>query len=359
MFHPLLDAADPTIPLLASDRKVPTVEPLPVSPWVAMSAMQKGIRRGDVDLALRAAATLLKSDPTKLWKRLCGVAFEDVSIGSVETVRLVMSAVAAGKSFRQQVGGEWAVASLVVEQMALSPKDRSTDDLLWAIAQHHELKELRASLTGADLSEHLSRVRERGALLGASLSVLHGSGVRWTGQVAGKTANAAATFDAMREAGANHEVVALAEQGFRRTREALPLLMPLLTLALPTGVLPVQDDELPPVIVGRSGLPTFIFDSFSWEGKSALSRFLKRNTSTGRWLRRHVPAERRLAVLHGAVFRLDGGRVRQRIEWPCAATLRWLADSGYHGMKLSDPAGFLDMVRRDLGAIDEERANVR
>lgn len=199
------------------------------------------------------------------------------------------------------------------------------------------------------------RIRERGAVLGASLSVLHASGVRWTGQITGRGANTTATFDAMRDAGVDYDIVALAEQGFRRTREALPVLFPLLTLALPSGELPTQDDELPPIVIGRSGLPTYCFDAFSWEGKSALSRFLKRNTVTGRWLRRYVPAERRMAVLAGGLFRVEGGQVKQRTIWPCAMTLRWLADSGYHGMKLSDPAGFLEMIRADLPKLDEVR----
>ena len=37
----------------------PTPQPMDVSPWVAMSAMQKAIRRGREDLALSAAATLV------------------------------------------------------------------------------------------------------------------------------------------------------------------------------------------------------------------------------------------------------------------------------------------------------------
>lgn len=352
-----LFTTNPVLMPLAFDRKVPTVEPFPVSPWVAMSALQKGIRRGDVDLALRATATLLKSDPAKLWRRLVGIVFEDVGLGSLETVRLVTATI--DKSARQQFGGDWAVASLLVEQMAISPKCRATDDLFLAIVHHHELAELRASLTGVELSKHLSRISERGALLGASLSVLHASGARWTGMVAGKTAAATATFDAMRSAGADHSIVALASQGFRVTREALPPLLPLLSLAIPTVELPAQDDDFPPVAIGRSGLPTFVYDAFSREGAAALSRFLKRNTTTGSWLRRHVPAERRLAVLAGGLFRIEGGLVRQRVIWPCAMTLRWLADSGYHGMKLSDPAAFLDMIRADLPTIDEERTDVR
>jgi len=353
-----LFTTDPVLLPLASDRTVPTVEPLPVSPWVAMSAMQKGIRRGDVDLATRAAATLLKSDPAKLWRRLGGIVFEDVGVGSLETVRLVTTT-ATDRTVRQQFGGDWAVASLLVEQMAISPKDRATDDLLWTVAHHHELAELRASLAGADLAEHLSRISERGALLGASLSVLHASGVRWTGQVPGQASDAKSAFAAMRSAGADPSIVALASQGFRVTREALPPLLPLLSLALPSVAFTTQDDEFPPVVVGRNGVPTYVYDAFSWEGKAALSRFLKRDTETGRWLRKHVTAGRRLSVLAGGLFRVEGGLVRQRVMWPCAMTLRWLADSGYHGMKLSDPAALLDLICADLPTIDEERADAR
>lgn len=354
MHHDLFTAADPTTQALASDRKVPSAEPLPVSSWVAMSVLQKSVRRGHAALGLRAAATLLKSDPARLWRRLAGIVVEDVGLGSVNTIRLVMAAT-AGKSFRQQFGGEWAVASLLVERMAASPKCRAADDLLLAISYHHELEAVRADLAAHDLRQHLSHVRERGALLGASLAALHASGVRWNGWVEGKTTDTKATFAAMQATGVDHEVVALAEQGWRRTREALPMLLPLLTLARPAGELPVADDDLPPVVIGRSGLPTFVFDAFSWEGKTALAGFLKRDTITGRWLRKHVPTERRLAALAGAVFRIDGSATRQRIQWPCAMTLRWLADSGYHGMKLSDPAGFLEMVRGDLPALEEVR----
>lgn len=353
-----LFTTDPALQPLASDCKVPTVEPLSASSWVAASVAQKAIRRGDVDLATRAALALLDTDAAKLWRRLAGIAFEDIGLADLECVRLVMAAT-AGKGFRQQYGGEHRVAGLVVARMCVAKKCRSADDLFIAVSHHHELEEVRTDLAREDLSQHLRHLRERRSLLGLAVTALNASGVRWNGRVEGKAADAAATFAAMLDAGIDDEIVALAEQGFRRTREALPVLLPLLTLAMPAGELPSQDDEFPPVVIGRNSVPTYCYDAFSWEGKSALARFLKRNTNTGRWLRRYVPAERRLAVLHGAIFRLDGGRVRQRVEWPCAMTLRWLADSGYHDMKLSDPAGFLEMIRADLPELDEERANVR
>ena len=55
----------------------PTPQPLGTSPWVAMSAMQKAIRRGREDLALSAAANLLRDSPDKLWRRIGFIAYED------------------------------------------------------------------------------------------------------------------------------------------------------------------------------------------------------------------------------------------------------------------------------------------
>jgi hypothetical protein len=163
----------------------------------------------------------------------------------------------------------------------------------------------------------------------------------------------------MKSAEIDPELVSLAERGWRRTREALPVLLPLLSRAMPSGVLLAVDDDLPPVVIGRNGIPTYCLDGFSHEGKAALARFLRRDLSTSQWLRRHVPAERRLAVLAGGLFRVEGGLVRQRVEWPCAATLKWLADAGHHGLKLAEPAELLDMIRADLPMLNEERANVR
>src|SRR5688500_741851 len=49
---------------------LPHINPLNVSPWLAMSLMQKAIRRDRADLALRAAATLLQVSPDRFWRRL-------------------------------------------------------------------------------------------------------------------------------------------------------------------------------------------------------------------------------------------------------------------------------------------------
>ena len=54
--------------------------------------MQKAIRRGREDLALRAAATLLRDSTERLWRRCGIIAFEDVGVAALATVGKVVAA---------------------------------------------------------------------------------------------------------------------------------------------------------------------------------------------------------------------------------------------------------------------------
>ena len=100
-----------TLAVAVATYTAPTPAPLPISPWVAMSLLQKAIRRGRNDLAQRAAATLLH-DTTRdrLWRRLGVIAVEDVGLGDLAAVRLVVTAL-TGKRARADLGGKWPVAS--------------------------------------------------------------------------------------------------------------------------------------------------------------------------------------------------------------------------------------------------------
>jgi hypothetical protein len=132
---------------------IPQQSPIECSPWVAMSLMQKAIRRGREDLALRAAATLLRDAPEKLWRRVGCVAFEDVGVADLATAGMVVAAL-GGKAFRAKLGGEWSVASTIVSAMARAPKCRGADDLLMIVERHPRLEEARrtyATLATRDL----------------------------------------------------------------------------------------------------------------------------------------------------------------------------------------------------------------
>jgi replication-associated recombination protein RarA len=101
---------------IARRDRVPAFDPIGVSPWIAMALLQKAIRRGRADLALRAAATLLLGAPDRLWRRCGAIAFEDIGVADLDGVGLVTASL-AGKGVRASLGGEWSVASFVVSQL--------------------------------------------------------------------------------------------------------------------------------------------------------------------------------------------------------------------------------------------------
>ncbi|SDA28635.1 MgsA AAA+ ATPase C terminal [Methylobacterium sp. UNC378MF] len=125
--------------------ETPVEPPFPMSPWLAMSLLQKAIRRGRTDLALIAAATLLRDAPDRLWRRIGIVAFEDIGVADLETLQLAMAATSS-KAFRAKLGGEWAVACSIVAQMSMAAKCRAADDLVMAVQHHPSLREARQVL---------------------------------------------------------------------------------------------------------------------------------------------------------------------------------------------------------------------
>jgi len=130
--------------------------PFDISPWLAMSLMQKAIRRRQEAIAMRAAATLLRDSPDRLWRRCGIVAFEDIGVADLDVVAEVTMAL-AGKTYRSHVGGEWAVAATIISRMTRATKCRAADDLLTAAELHPSLEPAREqfwSKPTAELLQH-------------------------------------------------------------------------------------------------------------------------------------------------------------------------------------------------------------
>ena len=146
-----------------------------VSPWVAMSAMQKAIRRGREDLALSAAATLLRDAPDKLWRRIGCIAYEDVGLASLEAVGLATVAL-AGKRDRAALGGEWAVASCLIAELGRAPKCRAADDLLMACELHPAYTEARAELPHLTTRDLITVATKQGSVPKRALALWYALG---------------------------------------------------------------------------------------------------------------------------------------------------------------------------------------
>ena len=331
-----------------------TPRPMDVSPWLAMSVLQKAIRRGREDLAVSSAATLLRDAPEKLWRRIGCVAFEDVGIASLEAVGLATVAL-AGKQVRTALGGEWAVASCLVSELCQAPKCRVADDLLMACELHAAYAEARAELPYLTTRDLIAVATRRGSIHERALALWYAIGTdRRQSTLASRRGEPRLVFDCLCEAGWPHSVVEIAREGFRRTGEMLCPFVALLSCEPPQATR-IESDELPPeVMIGD--VPGWALDVYSREGRAAFVRFLGTDAPAARWVRSHVRPARRVAFFGHIVFRVEGGLVTNRMRWPLGDELRRQTDIECSGADCPDASDILDLMRGDLPLLNQARA---
>jgi hypothetical protein len=191
----------------------PTAQPMDASPWVAMSAMQKAIRRGREDLALSAAATLLQDAPDKLWRRVGCVAFEDIGLAGLEAVGLATVSL-GGKQARAALGGEWAVASCVVSELCRAPKCRAADDLLMSCELHSAYADARVRLPRLTTRQLIEIATGQGSVQERALALWYALGTdRDRSSLAPQRGDPPVVFDQPCQAGWPHTIVEVAREG--------------------------------------------------------------------------------------------------------------------------------------------------
>ena len=336
--------------------EVPRPDPLPGSPWVAMSALQKAIRRGRKDLALRAAATLLRDAPDRLWRRLTCIAAEDIGLGDLDAVALATAAM-GGKRLRSAIGGDWSVACAVVAALVAAPKCRAADDLLMICELHPAYARQRIEFrhrSSRELTEIVcgaTTIEERAVALWCAFgSGPHDFGLRR------RRSETEPVFDRLCDAGWPHMLVEVARLSFNRTGEPLAPLLALLARQ-PMEPSRVEPEDFPPE-VAIDGTPAWALDLYSREGRAAFARFLEMDARSAEWLRNHVSSSRRVAVLGHCVFRVEGGQVNRRLRWPLADQLRLKVDAFCAGSGCRDVSELLELVRADIPILNAARGEV-
>jgi replication-associated recombination protein RarA len=161
------------------DRSVAiTNDPLKCDRWVTSSLLQKSIRRGNAELARRAAFKLLDRDRIAIWRRLVSIAFEDIGAGDIdvllETVRVSTS------SELRRTSGEVAVLGSIVRRLAEATKDRSADYLACAAKEHSDLSNIRDFCRKASLEQRLQFLADTSQPLAQrGVPAWFASGINW------------------------------------------------------------------------------------------------------------------------------------------------------------------------------------
>jgi hypothetical protein len=336
---------------------LPELRPLATTTWIAISTLQKAIRRGREDLALRAAATLLVDAPDRLWRRLAIIGMEDIGLGDIDVVGLVIASL-GGKRMRAALGGEWSVASFVVSLMARSPKCRAADDLLANVDSHPALASMRREFARMTTRDLLERATGSEPLVerALALSLVVGSSGHPAKAALTRRGEPQAAFDHLCEAGLPHSIVELCREGYRRTGELLAPFVALLA-GETRGDMTIMDDEFPPeVTVG--GVPGYCLDMFTRPGRAAFARFLKTDCESARWIRAHVPPARQVDLLGQLVFRCEGGLLKDRLRWHVGDEMRRRMDRECNGLDLLYAGEILQLVRADIPLLNRDRAEL-
>ena len=343
---------------LAAYRPRP-LAPLPISPWIAMSLLQKAIRRGEQAWALAAAATLLIDAPDKLWRRLAGIAAEDVALADICATG-AMVGMMAGKRMRASLGGEWIVAAWLTQRLCEACTSWATDDLLMTTQLHPSLQSERERF--AELSNHHLRLMLLGTdslhVRALALLYLAGTAGKPVDHLASRRGEPAVAFDVLDEMGTPLTVLELAREGYRISREPLWLLMALLA-AEPAGFgcEAESDDDMPPEIM-TGPVPGWPVDSFTREGKLAISCLLHGASPYTRWLQAHVERSQQRTVTARALFHVEGGLLRKRCQSSLNDDLRATNEKECLGLPAVLAEDALRLLRDDLPILDDIRAEI-
>jgi hypothetical protein len=301
----------------------PTIDPLKpllCDRWVALSAMQKSIRRGDSLTAQRALRTLYQHDPSSTWRRLLIIACEDVGIGALGAVVMTAARSADAKALRE-MGRDEAAARATAQMLAEAPKDRSAD-LLFAIALHDPVLEImRSKCRSVSVARRLEFVADPTlSLPERALAVWHSSGVESRGERRVGPGDLAALMGTYGDLGVPERLLEAVVVAIRRAREPFPLLLPLLWLAAAGSESELLDSPLAPSGL-INGVPLYALDRHTRLGRRAIRRFAQENAEIAQFLTKRGCDSGDDGALRMAVFYADGALTRPTLRWRHSAEL--------------------------------------
>jgi hypothetical protein len=274
--------------------------------WLAASAMQKAIRRGDFEIAWGATNALLALDRAMLWRRLACTAIEDVGPSDVS---LIVEALTAN--------GRTDLKTLI-QRLCLAPKERGCDYLISVIQHHPELTGIRSKWTG-DLSrgdypyEHI----ESSDIEIRALLAWHAAGtVAAPGTLPAITGDPAKLFQDFRDAGVPLALVDACETALRKLRNPLPVLYPVLWQEI-SKANRVWTENLPsgtPSLV--HGVPTYSLGQHTRLGKRAISAWVDKGRKLTLVLAKlAVPTRCWRQAAELGVFHVESAVIRPSLHW--------------------------------------------
>ncbi|MDB5712708.1 MAG: hypothetical protein JWO15_105 [Sphingomonadales bacterium] len=303
-----------------ASRDVPAPEPMLCDRWIARSAMQKGCRRAEVDVAQRALARIFVDDPQSVWRHLTVIALEDVGVANIDVLARITAA-RLNRTWRNKMGGDWAVASLLVRQIAESNHCQAACDLLLVAINQPDLERARDAALEAPCASLADTITDQSFSLDhQGIAALALGGGLAEGQ---PCHDPHAVFDVLSEQSYASHVIATCRAAWRGSRNPMALLLPLVWQQWEQNSgCQIADDPMPQVRM-TNGVPGYAIDQFTRTGGQVARAFLAGDHETRTILdSAGIPRTMQHRVIGDLQFLIEGGQLRRRLVWQDADRLR-------------------------------------
>lgn len=343
---------------------VPHHKPKPIDPnfqwdgYIAMSLMQKAIRRGDENNALSAGLFLLTSNERSFWKRLCICALEDVGIANLKLVAQVLI-VDKGKRFREGVGDSNRIAQALLCALCKSPKDRCSDDLIDAIK------------CGSGYAEYIADAAEQPIAHLKTVIASKAEPIQHRAIAAVQLATGWDDFPSALRKGhgwfrvlndlpedvASPCVLAVSLLGIQRTGALMAPLLTLLYAHKPLVSKYADDDFLNAVDI--DGMPSWVLDGHVRPGLHSFRIYIQRSCRMKQFLARHATREISPSkTVAGLVFRIESGQLVNRLDWAEGRQLKQQACANRPGLPTEAAPEAMSILRSEFDLLNECRITV-
>jgi hypothetical protein len=355
----LLSLAKHRLAIGLDRERPPFFEPLIADQWVIKSLLQKSIRRGEVDIAQRAALTFLAQKGSAIWRRCIVIAFEDIGAGSADVIAMTVAA-STDSSWRKKSGGDAIVAYHLARLLAEAPKSRSAEHLITSADQHPSLEQERRLVSISSLEENLTAVVDKSnSLTHRALAGWYVSGIGWEGEkVPGS--NLSALLDAFRQFGVPVELVSATGIAATKSREPITLMVPLIWLLAHDGQTPTVVEASVPWSPVFDGIRMCALDKHTRIGQEAIRNLVKHNSAIREFLERHVAPAQRHKAAYMAAFYADAAPLASKLSWDGADQLEALgteADLLKVGVPAEQIEPLLQLFRANVDHLNKLRVH--
>ena len=326
--------------------------------WIAMSGVQKCIRRGDAGGAWDMAWNLLQIDPPRLFKRMNVIACEEVGVLNIPLLNELYD-VGGKLRWMKDNGGLEFWAHRFVTEMANSPKDRTANELVVIACQPPNVPE-RIELGGYS-DEVLSKIAgsSEEAWERRAMATWYLAGTFRVSNMLPRPGSMEKVIGAFGDVPI--EVLDIAVKMKKRCYEAQPIFLPLAWLALHgSGYEMVEEEALPMEMCGL--VPSMALDKHTQPGKMACAYFRKAcpgleelMESTG------VGRQEQVEAVGMAIFRAEGEKLHKRATNAATDEIRRKAETAQMGeVGFSEDVGkvVLSLIYENMDVLHKARRRV-